>query len=78
MITKSIGTYVTVDVDIDMAEFDTEELIDELENRKIVVYDPHENDDLLDKMYIAYTQGQIDKLIEMMPEFFWRTVGRVA
>ena len=78
IITKTVETYVSADVDIDMDEFDTEELIEELERRKIMVYDPHEHDDMLEKMHVAYSHGKTDELIKMMPEFFWRVMGRLV
>ena len=59
IITKTVETYVTADVDIDMDEFDTEELIEELERRKIVVFDPYEHEDMYNKMHVAYTLSLI-------------------
>jgi acetylglutamate synthase len=49
---------VDVDVDVDLEDFDTEDLIDELEDRGLAVFDDGNDDDIVDtvikKGYTVY------------------------
>lgn len=61
-------TYITVDVDVDLTDFDTEELIDELESRGEFVGDNSGNSALVTAIYEKRRLGQdyqteLDRLI---------------
>lgn len=69
--------YTEVEVDIDLDDFDDDELIDELERRNIQVSsweDPDATKDLVYKMYEKKRLGQ--NIDEELREFFWRSIGR--
>jgi hypothetical protein len=51
-------TYITVDVDVDLSDFDTEELIDELESRGEFVGDNSGNSALVTAIYEKRRLGQ--------------------
>lgn len=51
-------TYITVDVDVDLTDFDTEELIDELESRGEFVGDNSGNSALVTAIYEKRRLGQ--------------------
>lgn len=72
---RTISTYVDVDVDLD--EFDDDELLDELERRNIQPDgwdNPENTKDLVYKMYEKVRLNQ--NIDEELREFFWRTIGR--
>jgi len=77
---KSIGRTVTVDVDFDLEDFDTDDLIDELERRGLDYntqdVDSDANRDILTQIWQLRRQGrdyqrELDQLI-------WNIVGRMA
>lgn len=55
---KTVSTYVDVDVDIDLSDFDTEELIEEVENRGLQIFDKEDSgamsDSMKDEIYNLY------------------------
>ena len=51
-------TYITVDVDVDLTDFDTEELIDELESRGEFVGDNSGNSALVTAIHEKRRLGQ--------------------
>lgn len=62
--------YITIDADVDLTDFDTEDLIDELESRGHDVDSviPLEQKQLIEKIYLKRRQGkpfdaEIDQLI---------------
>jgi hypothetical protein len=77
---KSIGRTVTVDVDFDLEDFDTDDLIDELERRGLDYntqdVDSDANRDILAQIWQLRREGrdyqrELDQLI-------WNIVGRMA
>lgn len=72
--------YVTAEVEVDLSEFDTDDLIEELENRGVDYntkgVDGDEMRDVLEQIWQRRRQGQdyqreLDKLI-------WGVLGRVV
>ena len=77
---KSIGRTVTVDVDFDLEDFDTDDLIDELERRGLDYntqdVDGDHNREILTQIWQLRREGrdyrrELDQLI-------WNIVGRIA
>ena len=77
---KRIGRTVTVDVDFDLEDFDTDDLIDELERRGLDYntqdVDSDANRDILAQIWQLRREGrdyqrELDQLI-------WNIVGRMA
>jgi len=66
-------TYVTAEVEVDISNFDTDDLLDELKVRGINI---PEDQRILD-LYEAYTlkQERFDKLLR---DYFYETIGRIA
>jgi len=75
MVYRTISTYV--DVDVDLNEFDDDELLDELDRRNIQPAgwdNPENTKELVYKMYEKKRLNQ--NIDEELREFFWRTIGR--
>jgi hypothetical protein len=75
MVYRTISTYV--DVDVDLNEFDDDELLDELDRRNIQPEgwdNPENTKELVYKMYEKKRLNQ--NIDEELREFFWRTIGR--
>ena len=75
MVYRTISTYV--DVDVDLNEFDDDELLDELDRRNIQPAgwdNPENTNELVYKMYEKKRLNQ--NIDEELREFFWRTIGR--
>jgi len=68
-------TYITVDVDVDLTDFDTEELIDELESRGEFVGDNSENSALVTAIYEKRRLGQ-DYQLEL-DQLIYEVTGRI-
>jgi hypothetical protein len=75
MVYKSV--YTEVEVDVDLEEFDTDDLLDELENRGAL---PPEADinakELVEQMYYLHRQGQ--DCTHMLDRLFYSVLGRIA
>jgi len=74
-----VSVYKEVEVEIDMYDIDTADLIEELERRKIPVTDK----DIpvytqLNDLYFAYSVGQQDRVDALLKELFYDTIGRIA
>lgn len=71
-----IETYVEVDVDLD--EFDDDELLDEIERRKLSVLDagPDEARRLLEEIY--YKRVMNKDFTAELDRYFYLTLGRIA
>ena len=71
-----IETYVEVDVDLD--EFDDDELLDEIERRKLSVLDasPDEARRLLEEIY--YKRVMNKDFTAELDRYFYLTLGRLA
>ena len=69
--------YTEVEVDVDLVDFDTDDLLDELENRGAL---PPEADvnakDIVEKMYYLHRQGQ--DCTSMLDQLFYSVLGRIA
>lgn len=68
-------TYITVDVDVDLTDFDTEELIDELESRGEFVGDNSGNSALVTAIYEKRRLGQ-DYQLEL-DQLIYEVTGRI-
>jgi hypothetical protein len=70
--------YKEVEVDIDLDDFNDDELLDELERRNIAVGagDPEQVKELVYTMYEKFRQQQ--NIDQELREFFWQSLGRIA
>ena len=75
MVYKSV--YTEVEVDVDLGDFDTDDLLEELEERGAL---PVEGDlnakELVEKMYYLHRQGQ--DCTPMLDQLFYSVLGRIA
>ena len=71
---RTISTYV--DVDVDMSEFDTDELIEELESRGSGVLDYGDGKDILRAIYEKRRLGQ-DYQAEL-DQLIWLGLGKIV
>jgi hypothetical protein len=55
---KSITVYKEVEFDVELDDFDTEDLIEELESRGSGTMDHHNGRELLEAVYQKYRTGQ--------------------
>ena len=66
--------WTEVEVDVDLAEFDTSELLEELESRDVVYTSGTKS--LIQRMYDYQAMGKdIQPLLE---ELYWSTIKRIA
>ena len=69
--------YTEVEVDVDLVDFDTDDLLDELENRGAL---PPEADinakELVEQMYYLHRQGK--DCTHMLDPLFYSVLGRIA
>lgn len=75
MVTKTI--YTEVEVDIDLSEFDTEDLMEELKERgsQGVSFDETET---LTKIWLHDREGRKDEAYVLMREYVLEKLGRVV
>jgi DNA phosphorothioation-dependent restriction protein DptG len=66
--------YTEVEVDVDLYDFETNDLIEELERRDVVV--GQENKDLILKIYESQSLGK--DIQPLLNELYWNTLGRIA
>ena len=75
MVYKSV--YTEVEVDVNLGDFDTDDLLEELEERGAL---PVEGDlnakELGEKMYYLHRQGQ--DCTPMLDQLFYSVLGRIA
>ena len=75
MVYKSV--YTEVEVDVNLGDFDTDDLLEELESRGEL---PPESDvnakELVEKMYYLHRQGQ--DCTPMLDQLFYSVLGRIA
>ncbi|GAA4493639.1 hypothetical protein [Pseudaeromonas paramecii] len=70
---------ISVDVDVDLDEFDTQDLIDELERRgKELGHRGADCSELLDKIHAALCLNSVDQLIPLARELIYQSSGRVV
>jgi hypothetical protein len=71
----TVSKEVDVDVDIDMEDFDTDELVEELERRGAGTIDYGDGKDILKAIYLKRRLGQ-DYQTEL-DQLIWMGLGRV-
>lgn len=70
---RPLRTYVTVDAEVDISEFDDEVIIAEMERRQLnTVMDP-----TLDDLYLAVKFDQRDRAFELLRIYLMNQTGRV-
>jgi hypothetical protein len=71
-------TYITVDVDIDISEFDTDDILDELESRgKLPAEDSFDAKELLTAIWLKRRQGN-NNYQEELDQLIYRVLGHVV
>lgn len=75
MVYKTV--YTEVEVDVDIEDFDTDDLVEELERRgELPVEESGNARDIVEKMYYLHRQGQdSDHLLDAL---FYAVLGRIA
>ena len=69
--------YTEVEVDVDISEFDTEDLLEELEERGALPPEGNINaKELIEQMYYLHRQGQ--DCTHMLDQLFYSVLGRIA
>ena len=68
--------YTEVEVDVDLAEFDTDDLIDELESRGPGVVDYGNGKEILEAIYHKRRMGRTDYEKEL-DQLIWNSLGKV-
>jgi len=69
--------YTEVEVDVDISEFDTNDLLEELEERGALPPEGNINaKELIEQMYYLHRQGQ--DCTHMLNELFYSVLGRIA
>ena len=75
MVYKSV--YTEVEVDVDLVDFDTDDLLDELENRGALPPEGNVNaKELVEKMYYLHRQGK--DCTHLLDQLFYAVLGRIA
>jgi hypothetical protein len=69
--------YTEVEVDVDLEEFDTDDLLEELELRGALPAEGNINaKELIEQMYYLHRQGQ--DCTYMLDQLFYSVLGRIA
>ena len=69
--------YTEVEVDVDISEFDTDDLLEELESRGSLSPEGNVNArELVEQMYYLHRQGQ--DCTHMLDQLFYSVLGRIA
>ena len=69
--------YTEVEVDVDISEFDTDDLLEELEERGALPAEGNINaKELIEQMYYLHRQGQ--DCTHMLDQLFYSVLGRIA
>ena len=69
--------YTEVEVDVDISEFDTDDLLEELEERGALPPEGNINaKELIEQMYYLHRQGQ--DCTHMLDGLFYSVLGRIA
>jgi len=71
--TVSVSAYV--DVDVDLEDIDTEDLIEELQLRKVGIPDGNVED--VTEMFYAFKLGQTDRAMELAKKIACDYTGRI-
>lgn len=70
--TKSFSEDTTVEIDVDLDEWDTEDLIAELKEREL----SHFSEDFLEKLYQKFCNGQADDAIQDVKDLIRDKLGK--
>jgi hypothetical protein len=65
--------YVSVEVDVDLEDLDTDEMIEELQNRGYFVSKNY--NEILQEIYLLHQQGKDHQ--EQLRQLFWNVLGRI-
>ena len=69
--------YTEVEVDVDISEFDTDDLLEELEERGALPPEGNVNaKELIEQMYYLHRQGR--DCTHMLDQLFYSVLGRIA
>ena len=69
--------YTEVEVDVDISEFDTDDLLEELEERGALPAEGNvDAKELIEQMYYLHRQGQ--DCTHMLDRLFYSVLGRIA
>ena len=69
--------YTEVEIDVDLVDFDTDDLLEELESRGSLPPEGNINaKELVEKMYYLHRQGQ--DCTHMLDRLFYAVLGRIA
>jgi len=69
--------YITTEIEIDLDDFDTEDLVDELERRGREVPMTFEDNEVLTKIWLHDREGRKDEAYALMREYVLEKLGRV-
>ena len=75
MTTKTI--YTEVEVDVDLSDFDTEDLLEELKNRGSGTPLTFDDTETLTKVWMHDREGRKDEAYALMREYVLEKLGRV-
>jgi hypothetical protein len=68
--------YTEVEVDVELDDFETDDLIEELERRG--EFAGGDSKELVEEMYEAYKLGKHDQVDTMLKTLFYEVAGRIA
>ena len=69
--------YTEVEVDVDISEFDTDDLLEELEERGALPAEGNDNaKELIEQMYHLHRQGK--DCAHMLDQLFYSVLGRIT
>lgn len=71
---------VEVEVEVDLSDFDTEDLISELEDRNVSWTGPNSSTagEIIEKLHIAYTLKQTNQIDGLLRDLFYQALGRIV
>ena len=70
---------VNVDIDVELDDIDTQDLIDELNSRGHQLgFKENYNNELLEKIYQALVSNNHDQLIALSRDLVFNTIGRIV
>ena len=69
--------YTEVEVDVDLADFDTEDLVEELESRGAAPVESGDANELLQAIWLKRRMGRTDYQREL-DQLIWIGIGRIV
>jgi hypothetical protein len=72
---RTVSVNAWIDIDVDLEEIDTDDLIDELKSRNVAVPDGDPSDVL--EMFYAFKLGKTDRAIELAKKIAQDHTGRI-